>query len=344
MFTDQSTGDAAAIISQMEALDPARLLTLPNGKVVVDEPAGREVKSVKALLDEYLERPERLKTTAELTTAESFIDYMNRFKKPESAVFAGGTVKSPEMLGMVDYHGVGPNADPSFCEHIAKYTFPLSDPMTAWINATREGLKDQATFAVFLQDRQYDIENPPLDWMMLPKDSLDLVLDLLNLHDDKGEIDDAALDAERVEADDPDEDRYIPRSAVHKLRKIRFGNVQRLNALSRGIEIAVGQKVVSAFSPKTGERVVHFSEEHDTRDSAGRKITVPEMFFVNIPVFDRGERHLLPVRLFYRQKGGTPFWGVELIDAPRLIKLAVDAVAAKVGEETGLPVFSGKPS
>lgn len=338
---NDSSGDAAAIINTITAMDGGDLVELPNGEKAALLPQGKALTSIKKLIDEYRDRPERIEAIAELTTADSFIDYMNRFKRTESAVFVGGDAARPSMLGMVDFHGIGSAAEPSFCKHSARYHFPLSDAMEAWVEATNGGLMDQAEFASFLQDREYDIENPPLDWMMMAPADLSLVLDLLNLHDDKGDIDDGADDNEADE--DSDEDRYIPRSAVYKLRKIRFGNIQKLIALSRGIEIAIGQKATAAFNPKTGERVVHFSEQHDTRDGAGRKVIVPEAFFINIPVFQEGERHLLPVRLFYRQKAGQPMWGVELIDAPRLIRLAVKAVAESVAAETGLPVFSGKP-
>lgn len=346
----KGAGDNAAVIDAVERLGGVEVVEIGGADgsgrnvEVLFVPSGKTVKSAKPFIDEWRETPERIRAAAAVTTAESFTDYVNRFRRDETAVFVN-VEGAPSLLGVVDYHGSGASADPSFCTHSVTYNFPLSDAMSAWVKATKAGAMDQEDFAYFLEEREFDIENPPADWSMLEPDELGVILDLLNIHGDRNPVDDADAAALAAEGggDDDGEDRYIPRSAIYKLRKKRFGSSKRMMDLARGIAVGVGRKAVSAFNPRTGERSVSFSEEHETRDATGSKVVVPELFLVNIPVFDGGARHLLPVRLGYRVKGGAVKWAVELIDAPRLIRSAVDAVAAQVGQGTGCPVYYGKP-
>ncbi len=344
-------GDNVAVIDAVERLSGAEVMTVSAAEALGRNldflvlPSGKKAQSLKAFIDEQRDRPERIRTSAVVTDAESFNAYLNRFRRPESAVFV--SIESPpSLLGVVDYHGQGEGAVPSFCTHTVSYNFPLSDPMKAWVKATKGDPMEQEEFAYFLQDREYDIESPPADWSMLDPDELGVILDLLNIHGDRNPVDDADAAALAAEGggDDDGEDRYIPRSAIYKLRKKRFGSSKRMMDLARGIEVGVGRKAVSAYNPKTGEKNISFSEEHDTRDSVGNKVVVPDLFLVNIPVFDGGARHLLPVRLGYRVKGGSVKWAVELIDAPRLIRSAVDSVALQVLTATGCPVYYGKPN
>ena len=343
----EGAGDTGAVIDAIERLGGFEVVEigaqneLGRSIEAMVIPAGKVVRSVKPFIDEWREMPERIRAAAVVTTAESFTSYVNRFRRDETAVFVN-VEGAPSLLGVVDYHGEGPSADPSFCTHTVTYNFPLSDAMSAWVKATKAGWVDQEEFAYFLEEREFDIISPPADWSMLEPDELGVILDLLNIHGDRNPVDDddaAALAAEGKKGGDEDgEDRYVPRRALYK-----FGSSKRMMDLARGIAVGVGRKAVSTYNPRTGEKNISFSEEHETRDATGSKVVVPELFLVNIPVFDGGARHLLPVRLGYRVKGGSVKWAVELIDAPRLIRSAVDAVAAEVGQGTGCPVYYGKP-
>lgn len=346
--------NAQAIIETVKALHKPELIELPGYDIEMDSrvqaalvPAGMSLVSVKSLLDEYRHTPRYIKTNAVATTAQSFADYMNRFRRDASAVFAMDDPAKPRLLGMLDYHErdeVAMEDAPSFCTHRISYAFPLSEEMRAWRAMSVKGLVGQEEFATFLQDRAHDIANPPIDWMQVDADEIRMILDLLNLHDDKGQIDDAAdAEAFAVEASDADDERYIPRSALYKLRRIRWGSVQRLIQMARGIEITANGKASAGFNPRTGERQVSFVEEHETSDGRGRKVFVPDGFFVHVPVFEAGPRHLMPVRLRYRLQNGKVAWALELVDANRMVRLAVRAVAEQVGKDTNLPVFFGAP-
>lgn len=300
-------------------------------------PAGRKIEDLQPYLNKLRDAPRRIETAAKMTTVGSFIDYVNRFKTADSAIFAVDSADKPSLLGVIDYHGQGAGADPRFGVHTARYEFPISDQIKAWSAISGQAMS-HADMATFLSDRQYDIANPPLDWMQVKPETIALLIHLLNLSDDEGQIDDTAPD--EPPADDGD-DRYVPRSALYKLRQIRFGSVQRLTQLARNVEVAINAKANAGYNPKTGERTIAFTEEHETHDRAGRKVTVPDGFLLRAPVFDGETAQLIPVRLQYRQKGGALSWFMTLVEWRRVVRYAVKAEADRVREGTELPLFYG---
>lgn len=336
-------GDAQAIIETVERLANVGALTLSTGDQVAAVPSAIELVDLKPFIDKYRTKPERIETIAAATSAESFIDYLRRFAKPATAVFAIDDPAAPKLLGMIDYHGQGDAAEPSFCTHRIVYPLELSDEWHAWSGATDKGAMSQEEFAFFLQSRSHDIANPPVDWMAIEGPELDTILDILNLHDDQGDVNDSAAAEVLTEAGEENDERYVPRSAIYKLRRIRWGSVQRLIQMARSIEISANAKATAGYNPRTGERQVSFVEEHEAADSRGRRVFVPDAFFLNIPVFEGGERHLVPVRLYYRLVGGQLKWWFELVDPRRMVRLAVRQVVAEVALGTGVPVFYGHP-
>jgi hypothetical protein len=86
--------------------------------------------------------------------------------------------------------------------------------------------------------------------------------------------------------DEPADDRYIPRSALYKLRNIRFGSAERLIQLARTVELSTELTATEGYNPKTGERMIVFKEEHETRDKEGRRVTVPDAFLLRAPVWE----------------------------------------------------------
>lgn len=301
-------------------------------------PAGKKIEDLQPYFDKLREAPRRIEATAKVTTVASFIDYVNRFKAADTAIFAIDDASKPSLLAVVDFHGQGDAAAPRFGVHTVRYEFPISDQIKAWSAISGQALS-HSDFATHLADRQFDIANPPLDWMQVEPDTIKLLTHLLNLGDDAGQIDDTSPD-ETVPDDD---DRYIPRSALYKLRQIRFGSAQRLIQLARTVEVSVDQKVVEGYNPKTGERTVQFTQEHQTSDKDGRKVVVPDAFLLRAPVFEGETSQLVPVRLQYRKERGQLFWFMTLVEWKRVIRFAVKAEADRVQAATSLPIFYGQP-
>lgn len=336
--------DQKPLIEAVERLSEHRTIgaeNLPAEIAIAVLPEGKSLVDLQPFVDGLRDAPRRIEAAAKATTIEAFVDYLNRFKRPDSVVFASDAPGSASLLGVVDFHGQGPAADPQFGKHRISYGFPLSEQIKAWSEVSGKAL-GHAEMASFIADRQHDIATPPLDWMQVAPDRLALVLHLLNLvDDDGGSIDDGAEDAGPTDEGD---ERYIARSALYKLRQIRFGSSQRLIQLARTVEIHVDAKTVEGYNPKTGERTVSFDEEHDSRDKAGRKISIPDGFLLHAPVFEGETAQLIPVRLQYRRtQGGGVKWFLTLANWQRAVRWAVKTEAERVKKETGLPLFYGAP-
>lgn len=153
-------GDTAAVIDVIDRLHETEKLDVDlraDEKVpLVVIPKGKEVINLKPLFDQFRAHPERKRGTATLTTIESFIAHVNRFKDDESAVYLDDS--APKLIGVLDYHKKGAG-HARFGEHRGEYAFPLSTEWRIWTG--RDGKEmTQAEFAVFLEDRIPDVLAP----------------------------------------------------------------------------------------------------------------------------------------------------------------------------------------
>jgi uncharacterized protein YfdQ (DUF2303 family) len=133
----------------------AEVLFVPDGK------GGYHQHSVKKLLAEYRDAPERRIGTATLTDLVSFIGHVVRFHDEDSAIFADKTPANPSLLCVLDYHRAGAAGAPRFGTHRARYAFPLSDEWVAW-RAANGVTMDQEKFARFLEEHLADVGAPDL--------------------------------------------------------------------------------------------------------------------------------------------------------------------------------------
>jgi len=150
-----SESEAGAIIAAIERLAPGELLTIRGAPILV-LPSGKTAQSVKPLLDEYLDRPERKAGSATLTTLDAFNAYAIRHKQDESVVFVDDTnPQAPQIVAVFDAH----SSDlAGWQKHRAVYAFPLSDEWKRWRNVPESF--SQADFAAFLEDRITDVIDP----------------------------------------------------------------------------------------------------------------------------------------------------------------------------------------
>lgn len=108
--------------------------------------------------DGYRDAPKRIVGNASITELASFVDHVNRFKRPESALFASDDPANPTLGVVYDYHNRTDGVDlPAFGQHIARYRFPLSEEWQAWSKMNGQKM-DIPTFAAFLEDRIIDVE------------------------------------------------------------------------------------------------------------------------------------------------------------------------------------------
>lgn len=115
----------------------------------------------------------------------------------------------------------------------------------------------------------------------------------------------------------------------------------KMMELSRGLQVNVESTVRTSTKLQSGEASIVFEEQH--KDVAGQNITVPGLFYLNIPPFTNGELKRVPVRLRYRVRNGAISWAYQLYRPDLVINTTVKAALEKTQKETALPVFEGNP-
>jgi hypothetical protein len=151
--------EAQAVFEQAQAMLQGDRVDLGDGRFAMVLPKGRELHSVKSLIDEYRTAPERKAGTAVLREPASFVEHVNRMKDEHSVLFACADRDKPSVTAVYDYHQV--DGTPRFGRHRAHYPFPLSDEWTAWMSRNgARNIMDQETFAEFIEDRMMDLAPP----------------------------------------------------------------------------------------------------------------------------------------------------------------------------------------
>lgn len=156
--------ETEALVREMRALLDSETLTLESNGVKADVlvlPTGRTTQSVKSLIDEYRQAPERREGTARFLTVSSLVEHANRFKDLDSVLFAdmGGDNREPSLVSVLDYHRAGPEGAPRFGRHRGLYQFPLSAQWKEWVGADDRQMS-MADFARFLENQVEDIADP----------------------------------------------------------------------------------------------------------------------------------------------------------------------------------------
>lgn len=149
--------NAASIIDfAKENLEP-HVVEIGEGRKVLVAPNGQNIKSIKPLLDEYRDRPERIRGKASFTELGSFVAHVNRFKVPaESVVFCDRSGACPKLLAVFDYHSAG---KPGWAGHRGEYPFPLDPTWVTW-KALDGKPQAQSDFCAFLDEHVCDLRDP----------------------------------------------------------------------------------------------------------------------------------------------------------------------------------------
>lgn len=281
----------------------------PNVVIVRDNDGDARVLNLKEETKPDPIRPLHRKGTSEHDRAVSFAAIVNRYKSPESALFAHAS--TAKIVAIFDYHEPGNegvidhNEDPKQatskarrCEHRAVYTFPISDEWKAWDGVEGRVFK-QADLARFLEDRIVDVV--PVS-MVPPGGATDTMI-------------------RRIGA--------------------RPCDPSRLAEVARGLEVKADTKVANRVILETGEVRMVYETTHTGAD--GAPLDVPSAFVISIPVFDGGEPFFVIVRIRYRIAGGEVTWTLHPHGMRDVHRVAFDETVRAVADETLVPVFYGSP-
>jgi uncharacterized protein YfdQ (DUF2303 family) len=106
-----------------------------------------------------------------LLDAQSFIDYVNRYKTDRTLLFCSVGDLGATFKAILDFHGAAPDLKPGECEHTAAYATTATAEWTSWMANNRQA-KNQRQFAEWLED------NAPLFVSPSGADLLELVTTL----------------------------------------------------------------------------------------------------------------------------------------------------------------------
>lgn len=283
--------------------------------ITVKEPGtGVEVVGIKqggdfnpiheSVFDNNRIEPKRIIDSAKLTDLKSFIAYTNRFKDQHSALFMDDERTAPSLTAVIDYHPEGgPDAPGRFGDHRARFNFPLSDQWKVWNDKNGEKMS-MYEFATFLENHIVDV-----------------------------------MGTEFVVIADSDEETKRFFSMMGG--KAALAEPAKLLEVANNLTINEKSHVTSAQNLSSGEGVIEFKSEHETIGATGRKMTVPKMFAIGIPVFKNDAPYRIFARLRYRKGGeGIRFW-YELWGNDRVFDHAIVEAGCKAATDTALPLFNG---
>lgn len=146
----------AEVVAELavKAAGSAVVVTAAAGREFLILPAGMTSKDVTEpnAVAELL--PSHIKQIVTLQTTDSLVDYVNRFKTPETMLFAD--IETSAICSALDYHQAG---GPAYVAHRAVLGLPYSQEWKTWVAASGK-LIDQLAFARFLEENAADITAP----------------------------------------------------------------------------------------------------------------------------------------------------------------------------------------
>lgn len=106
-----------------------------------------------------VEMPKLVTAAVQIDTAASMIDYVNRFKNPDTMLFADEARR--QITAVIDYHKESNGTDVSarLGQHVATLTLTHSDQWNTW-SQSNETLMKHVDFATFLEENQFDVARP----------------------------------------------------------------------------------------------------------------------------------------------------------------------------------------
>lgn len=277
-------------------------------KVLATARAGMLEPLTSTFFDNARDAPRFRRGTASMTSIDSFIDHVNRFGDKDSAVFADDSKTAPKLTAVLDYHRA--DKDVGADREIGGY---------------RHG-RHRTTFAFPLSE----------EWKAwIKRDGTVMTMGefALFLENRIGDI--------AIAGDEFPED--IARFVNLNGGADSIADYATLVELSRGLKVYETANVEEEVKHSSGEGLIRFSVEHETRTRAGGTVKVPTMFFIAIPVFAKGPFYRIGARLRYRKTPeGVKFW-YDLYRADRSFDHAFDEAVENVRAETPAAVFFGAP-
>lgn len=324
-MTTPVNGDAIAAIKDLvERLIPERVVTVgapdtpPESALtfLLRHPA-LIAESLTSAVDARRPTPRDRRGTVVLTGLQSFIDYVNRMKEPNTVLFADNANRS--ITAVFDYHdplnepmeGLErgdvvyvplDDGQPRWGRSRAHFAFPFSTQWTAWAEANEKPL-DQGKLAEHIEENILDVANIT-DPAAIPSASIREVIENLTL---------------------------------------RLGGTKDLIQAARGFRVHATEQVAAAVNLSSGEVSITYDQSHTQAGESPGKVTVPTAFILSIPVFhgDPNPEGLL-VLLRYRKDGPAVKWTYMVYSMKSTLDRTFRSACDKIRNQVALPLFYGK--
>jgi hypothetical protein len=289
-------------------IDTTWLVSVPEGRKVED------LTSLRIAAAEYF-APQRRRGTARLADLQSLIDWANRFKGENSALYANPDMERPTLECIADYHAEGPampfgnDTTARHCAHRGRYAFPLSKEWKRWMAISGKPL-DKDEMGEFIEANAKDVMDPTP----------------------------ALLKLEDADSNQPWETRLI-QTARHI--EGRYGQLGQLLAMSRQFQVYETSNLAVTSNRDTGESSIQFLNEHNDKD--GAPIKIPNLIIIGIPVFENGAAYRMPVRFRYRKSGSAVKFIMSIYSPEKAFDAAFDEALTTARDGTELPLFLGQP-
>lgn len=112
-------------------------------------PAGHEL----TMLEGHRDRPIRIKQNTTHHTAESFVDYYNKFVEPNSVIFIDK--QTDTFTAILDYH----DDRPAYISHRATFSLKKTNEWESWLRNDKQPMT-QDNFGRFIEDNLEEIIEP----------------------------------------------------------------------------------------------------------------------------------------------------------------------------------------
>ncbi|TIP38371.1 MAG: DUF2303 family protein [Mesorhizobium sp.] len=146
-----------AAVPTILLVDTRDFTGLPASVPVAFDRKSHAFKSVKGLMEEFRQAPDRRKGTATVETLASFIALVDRHKDENSVLFGKTSWPDPKLTAVLDYDKEGVAARNR--SHRIVYAFPLTEEFKSWVGANAKPM-EQDVFAAFLEEHAAELAAP----------------------------------------------------------------------------------------------------------------------------------------------------------------------------------------
>lgn len=146
--------EAGAIAALAAKASGAHVVKTNDKREFLIVPSGFTDKEVSDAYGLKLAKPKYIKQTVTIETANSLVDYVNRFKGAETMLFA--EISANRIVALLDYHAA---KEAEHVAHRAKLELPHSEEWTLWKGISGR-LMEQLEFARFIEENAADIRAP----------------------------------------------------------------------------------------------------------------------------------------------------------------------------------------